>query len=715
MADPELAPLLQRLDPEQGDGSPRAPGYGQSKSCRLPPTWLLGLLCVAAFTKHAVGVCGWFGLLTFLLTYFVFPVTIPLNWALIVAAVLAGMSRGGNCVRFEACAVFSVVFPVISLVWLCTQQSLWLSQLNGLSYYEVSAWVVMLPVASELWWRVMHILAAPVYACYFLGHGYPDDDWVTWTRVLGAGLLLYAGVALVWAGGGNTRVQNAAMCPLVFWGWWVCTSAVAAATFKLFLWEATVGVAQDLLAARMPPIDAVLALAFVCALTAYFVIWRSQVTEQRRGLKSYVESLTRWVQHNPFYARVRDEGFDILHSTPLMGRRESSWGFGQVPGTEVSEKGDTLRKVLKAAAEGSSRSGCFRVQTSRDRLLKDALDLLVSTPKEELMANGVYVQYDMESGEDTGGVSADWFDSLGRALTDDAAGPDALLSFQEDSTLLPRSLGDPDPPEIKRLFALGRLLGLSAWFGKVCPVPLSVVLWKSAVGQPISASDIRNADEPFFNARVKPLLKPGGLAFIVEATGDPLYFVSAPTEDGSGEVHNLCSGGDTRQVTEDNLRDYLRMLSEDRMMGSRRRETQALLQGFWDLIPQECLKASGLSGRELALLIAGASEIDADAWRVAATSKGPSRAVKDFWTVVSEMSNEERARLLQFSTGCSRLPPGGFQELKFLLSMEDLSPEQLPTAHTCMRLLRIPVYPSKEILRARLMSALEHDQGFGFM
>lgn len=37
----------------------------------------------------------------------------------------------------------------------------------------------------------------------------------------------------------------------------------------------------------------------------------------------------------------------------------------------------------------------------------------------------------------------------------------------------------------------------------------------------------------------------------------------------------------------------------------------------------------------------------------------------------------------------------------------------LPTAHTCFNILDLPVYSSKEVLRERLLLALEHEQGFG--
>ena len=54
-----------------------------------------------------------------------------------------------------------------------------------------------------------------------------------------------------------------------------------------------------------------------------------------------------------------------------------------------------------------------------------------------------------------------------------------------------------------------------------------------------------------------------------------------------------------------------------------------------------------------------------------------------FWTVVNSFTQEEMARLLQFTTGCSQLPPGGFAELnpKFTI-LAAPTHGVLPSAHT---------------------------------
>ncbi len=75
--------------------------------------------------------------------------------------------------------------------------------------------------------------------------------------------------------------------------------------------------------------------------------------------------------------------------------------------------------------------------------------------------------------------------------------------------------------------------------------------------------------------------------------------------------------------------------------------------------------------QELELLISGVPEIDIEDWRrhtryVGLFKKSGAKhaVITWFWEVVEGYSHEERARLLQFSTGSSRLPAQGFKALE---------------------------------------------------
>lgn len=111
-----------------------------------------------------------------------------------------------------------------------------------------------------------------------------------------------------------------------------------------------------------------------------------------------------------------------------------------------------------------------------------------------------------------------------------------------------------------------------------------------------------------------------------------------------------------------------------------------------------------------------------------------------FWAAVSNFSQTEMARLLQFTTGCSQLPPGGFQVshfqafdrinfhlvLNYESHFQELNPRfqitaaptfgNLPTAHTCFNQLCIPDYESYEHFEKALLLAIsEGTEGFGMV
>ncbi|EPR57742.1 HECT-domain (ubiquitin-transferase) domain-containing protein [Toxoplasma gondii TgCatPRC2] len=94
----------------------------------------------------------------------------------------------------------------------------------------------------------------------------------------------------------------------------------------------------------------------------------------------------------------------------------------------------------------------------------------------------------------------------------------------------------------------------------------------------------------------------------------------------------------------------------------------------------------------------------------------------DISQVMNELDEQQRAAFLQFVTGTSRVPLGGF---KFLVGMRGpqkfsiqraYGENKLPTAHTCFNQLDLPGYSSKQLLKKKLLLAItEGKEGFGFV
>ncbi len=179
---------------------------------------------------------------------------------------------------------------------------------------------------------------------------------------------------------------------------------------------------------------------------------------------------------------------------------------------------------------------------------------------------------------------------------------------------------------------------------------------------------------------------------------------------------DLCPGGSRSPVTESNKLEYLDALAQRRLCARVRDQTEAFLQGLNQMVPDSLL--SLFDEQELELMLCGVREYSLGELRshhdvVVGLS---SRTQEWFWAALASFSPEQFARLLQFSTGSSQLPPGGFAEVRprFQLAPGETEQGSLPTAHTCFNMICLPEHRSyKEFERALLTAINEGGEGFG--
>lgn len=162
---------------------------------------------------------------------------------------------------------------------------------------------------------------------------------------------------------------------------------------------------------------------------------------------------------------------------------------------------------------------------------------------------------------------------------------------------------------------------------------------------------------------------------------------------------------------------------EYRLIKSVQAQLDEFLTGFHDIIPPELI--SIFNEQELELLISGLPDIDVDDWKnnTEYTNYTPtSPQVQWFWRAVRSFDKEEKAKLLQFVTGTSKVPLNGFKELegmngfsRFNIHRDYSSKEKLPSSHTCFNQLDLPEYDSYEHLRHQLYTAITAgSEYFGF-
>ena len=146
-------------------------------------------------------------------------------------------------------------------------------------------------------------------------------------------------------------------------------------------------------------------------------------------------------------------------------------------------------------------------------------------------------------------------------------------------------------------------------------------------------------------------------------------------------------------------------------------------QGFHDLVPPELI--SLFNEKELELLISGLPDIDLDDLQANtdySNWRASDRNIEWFWNVLKEFTKEEKANFLQFVSGTSKVPIGGFAQLQGMRGVQKFNIHRayggeglLPAAHTCFNQLDLPEYKSEEETREKLKLALkEGSGGFGF-
>ena len=148
-----------------------------------------------------------------------------------------------------------------------------------------------------------------------------------------------------------------------------------------------------------------------------------------------------------------------------------------------------------------------------------------------------------------------------------------------------------------------------------------------------------------------------------------------------------------------------------------RAQTEQFLSGLHQFVPDSLLSLFDES--ELELLLCGMREYSLEQLKenhIQEQGTLSSRTVEWFWQALSSFTPEQFARLLQFTTGSSQLPPGGFGELKPLFQIcASMNEASLPTAHTCFNMICLSEHSTFQSFEQALLTAInEGSEGFGF-
>jgi hypothetical protein len=177
-----------------------------------------------------------------------------------------------------------------------------------------------------------------------------------------------------------------------------------------------------------------------------------------------------------------------------------------------------------------------------------------------------------------------------------------------------------------------------------------------------------------------------------------------------GTEVELCPGGRKRKVTLENLEEYLELLIKERLS---RFDTQMkyIKEGINLIIPESILFF--MTWQDVDMRATGAKTVDIDTLKsitIYDSCKVDSPVVEMFWKVFATLNEEQRSKYLKFVWGRSRLPVSleGLNRKHCIEYFKSRAKDSLPISHTCFFRIDLPDYTSEEILKRRLLYAIEY-------
>ncbi|XP_065176759.1 apoptosis-resistant E3 ubiquitin protein ligase 1-like isoform X1 [Sycon ciliatum] len=329
------------------------------------------------------------------------------------------------------------------------------------------------------------------------------------------------------------------------------------------------------------------------------------------------------------------------------------------------------------------------------------------------------VEFEGEEGLDYGGVSREFYHLISSRLFDVNTGLFRRFNVEDSQGLVHPNPKRPGNLKTDYYKFAGRIVGrclLESSRGNAMMIKAHFTrsFLAQIIGMRLNHTYFQTDDPELFTSKVQ---------YTLRNDVSDLEMVFAEDEysaDNTVKTIALEPGGENKPVTNENKLLYLNMLADYRLGRTVKDEVEAFMKGLNELVPDTLLGM--FDENELELLMCGAGNISFNDLRehCKLTSRQVwfvEKVIPWFWVVVSSFTQEELARLVQFTTGSSQLPPDGFSELKpqFQISPAPVH-GSLPTSHTCFNQLCLPDYSSCEDLQRALAIAInEGSEGFGLI
>ncbi|GCB72637.1 hypothetical protein scyTo_0006396 [Scyliorhinus torazame] len=339
----------------------------------------------------------------------------------------------------------------------------------------------------------------------------------------------------------------------------------------------------------------------------------------------------------------------------------------------------------------------FNLKVKRQDLVSDTFKNLKNMDEDDLKKI-LMVKFDGEPGIDLGAVTQEFFLSVFKELVK----PDSkMFMYCQDfrNIWFPPKITEP----IEKYYLLGILCGLVAYNFSVVYIPFPLVLFKKLLGVEPTLEDLKGLDPNFENS----------LQWILD-TEDVSDMVMDFSVNWDNKDADVIPNGSNQQVTNKNKKKYVRACVNYIFTASVKEPFGAFRRGFYKVCDKELLKF--FQPQELMDVLIGNDDYD---WKILEQNteyKGKfSRShptITMFWKVFHELPLEEKKKFLSFVFATDRIPIYGMTWVRMLIVPSQLTDDNYPEANVCFGTLILPGYTSAELLKKKLVRAINTKKRF---
>jgi len=366
--------------------------------------------------------------------------------------------------------------------------------------------------------------------------------------------------------------------------------------------------------------------------------------------------------------------------------------------------------------------GHMRMNVRREFLLGDSVSGVMGLSQKDLRK--VWrLEFIGEEGIDAGGLTREWYQLITEELFNPESGLWIFSQTNQMCMQINPASGLINEEHLVYFRFLGRIMGKALFDRQLVAGHMVRHLYKHILGWPVTFDDLKLIDEDVHKNMMDLLdLDEDGL--------EESYLDFTVTESVMGivETIDLIPNGEDTDLALDNLPEYLEAYMKYKLVGNVQPQLTEILLGFFDVIPEPLMTIFDF--QELELLMCGLPTISIEDWKKHTLytgefdgTHGNNQWCQWFWEIVEDdFDDETKARLLQFVTGTSGVPSGGFAVLqgndgnvrKFTVHGVNADTCLYPHAHTCFNRIDLPTAANKEELHERLKFSVQMaSTGFG--